>query len=32
MIQRLYEDHVVGKLSTERFAKLSEVYEKETTA
>ena len=28
-IQRLYEDHVMGKLSAERFAKLSESYEKE---
>ena len=29
IIQRLYEDHVVGKLSEERFAKLSEGYEQE---
>ena len=29
IIQRLYEDHVMGKLSAERFAKLSEGYEKE---
>lgn len=29
IIQRLYEDHVTGKLSAERFAKLSEGYEKE---
>lgn len=29
IIQRLYEDHVVGKLTAERFAKLSEGYEKE---
>lgn len=29
IIQRLYEDHVIGKLSAERFAKLSEGYEKE---
>ena len=28
-IQRLYEDHVMGKLNAERFAKLSESYEKE---
>lgn len=29
IIQRLYEDHVVGKLTAERFAKLSEGYEQE---
>ena len=29
IIQRLYEDHVVGKLSEERFVKLSEGYEQE---
>jgi site-specific DNA recombinase len=29
IIQRLYEDHVMGKLNAERFAKLSEGYEKE---
>ena len=29
IIQRLYEDHVMGKLTAERFAKLSEGYEKE---
>lgn len=29
IIQRLYEDHVMGKLNDERFAKLSEGYEKE---
>ena len=29
IIQRLYEDHVIGKLSEERFAKLSEGYEQE---
>ena len=29
IIQRLYEDHVVGKLSEERFAKLSKGYEQE---
>ena len=29
IIQRLYEDHVMGKLSAERFAKLSEDYETE---
>ncbi len=29
IIQRLYEDHVVGKLTAERFSKLSEGYEKE---
>ncbi len=29
IIQRLYEDHVMGKLSAERFEKLSEGYEKE---
>ena len=29
IIQRLYEDHVMGTLSAERFAKLSEGYEKE---
>jgi len=29
IIQRLYEDNIVGKLSDERFAKLSETYEKE---
>ena len=32
IIQRLYEDHVVGKLSEERFAKLSEGYEQEQAA
>ena len=32
IIQRLYEDRVVGTLSAERFAKLSEGYEKEQTA
>lgn len=31
IIQRLYEDRVTGTLSTERFAKLSEGYEKEQT-
>lgn len=31
IIQRLYEDHVVGKLSEERFAKLSKGYEQEQT-
>ena len=31
IIQRLYEDHVMGKLNAERFAKLSEGYEKEQT-
>ncbi len=31
IIQRLYEDHVVGKLSEARFAKLSEGYEQEQT-
>lgn len=29
IIQRLYEDHVMGKLNAERFTKLSEGYEKE---
>lgn len=29
IIKRLYEDHVMGKLSEERFAKLSEGYEQE---
>ena len=29
IIQRLYEDHVMGKLNDERFTKLSEGYEKE---
>ena len=29
IIQRLYEDHVMGKLSAERFAKLSGSYEQE---
>ena len=29
IIQRLYEDHVTGKLTEERFAKLSEGYERE---
>lgn len=29
IIQRLYEDHVMGKLSAERFTKLSESYEAE---
>ena len=29
IIQRIYEDHVMGKLNAERFAKLSEGYEKE---
>ncbi len=29
IIQRLYEDHVMGKLSAERFAKLSKGYETE---
>jgi len=29
IIQRLYEDHVMSKLSVERFTKLSEGYEKE---
>lgn len=29
IIQRLYEDHVMGKLTAERFAKLSEGYERE---
>ena len=29
IIQRLYEDHVMGKLTAERFAKLSGGYEKE---
>jgi len=29
IIQRLYEDHVMGKLSAERFTKLSESYERE---
>jgi len=28
-IQRLYEDHIMGKLSAERFEKLSEGYKKE---
>ena len=32
IIQRLYEDHVVGKLSEERFIKLSEGYEQEQAA
>lgn len=32
IIQRLYEDHVVGKLTAERFAKLSEGYEQEQAA
>lgn len=31
IIQRLYEDRVVGTLSAERFAKLSDGYEKEQT-
>ena len=31
IIQRLYEDRVAGALSVERFAKLSEGYEKEQT-
>ena len=29
IIQRLYEDHVMGKLNAERFTKLSEGYKKE---
>ena len=29
IIQRLYEDHVMGKLTAERFTKLSEGYERE---
>ena len=29
IVQRLYEDNIMGKLSDERFAKLSETYEKE---
>lgn len=29
IIQRLYEDNIIGKLSDERFSKLSETYEKE---
>ena len=29
IIQRIYEDHVMGNLNAERFAKLSEGYEKE---
>ena len=32
IIQRLCEDHVVGKLSEERFAELSEGYEQEQVA
>ncbi len=31
IIQRLYEDHIIGKLSAERFAKLSAAYETEQT-
>ena len=32
IIQRLYEDNVSGKLSDERFKKLSDAYEQEQTA
>lgn len=32
IIQRLYEDNIMGKLSDERFAKLSETYEKEQSS